>query len=59
MTIDELARKVLEVLDFQQAYFRSRDLAVLQECRQREGELRSICKLVLDEHTNGLKLDLK
>lgn len=58
MKTDELARKVLEVLDFQQAYFRSRDLAVLQECRQREGELWSICKLILDEHTNGLRLDL-
>lgn len=58
MTIAELASEVLKVLDFQQMYFRSRDLAVLQECRQREGKLRHICKLVLDEHTNGLKLDL-
>ena len=58
MTTAELAKRVLEVLDFQQAYFRSRDMSVLNECRQREGQLRHICKLVLDEHINGLKLDL-
>lgn len=59
MTVDALARKVIDVLDYQQNYFRSRDINILQRCKELEGELRHDCKMVLDEHTNGLKLDLQ
>lgn len=58
MSVDALARKVLNVLDYQQNYFRTRDINVLQKCRELEGELRHDCKMVLDEHINGPKLDL-
>lgn len=58
MSVDALARKVLNVLDYQQNYFRTRDVNVLQKCRELEGELRHDCKMVLDEHINGPKLDL-
>lgn len=58
MSVDALARKVLEVLNFQQNYFRTRDINVLQRCREMEGQLRHDCQMVLEEHTNGLKLDL-
>lgn len=58
MSVDALARKVLNVLDYQQNYFRTRDINVLQKCRELEGELRHDCKMVLDEHINGPNLDL-
>lgn len=58
ISVDALARKVLNVLDYQQNYFRMRDINVLQKCRELEGELRHDCKMVLDEHINGPKLDL-
>lgn len=58
MSVDALARKVLNVLDYQQNYFRTRDVSVLGRCRELEGELRHDCKMVLDEHINGPKLDL-
>lgn len=58
MSVDALAHKVLNVLDYQQNYFRTRDINVLQKCRELEGELRHDCKMVLDEYQNGLKLDL-
>lgn len=58
MSVDALARKVLNVLDYQQSSFRTRDINVLQKCRELEGELRHDCKMVLDEHINGLKFDL-
>lgn len=58
MTVDALARKVLNVLAYQQKYYRTRDLKVLQKCRELEGELLHDCQMVLDEHINGPKLDL-
>lgn len=58
MSVDALARKVLNVLDYQQSSFRTRDINVLQKCRELEGELRHDCKMVLDEHINAPKLDL-
>lgn len=47
MTARELAELVLQVLDLQREYFRSRDTNTLAKCRQLESQLRAAAKDVL------------
>lgn len=48
MTIDELATKVIRLLDMQAEYFRGRAPSVLSECKDAERRLRRECVDVLN-----------
>lgn len=47
MTVEELARKVIEVLDAQRRYFKSKSAADLVASKLAERELRAACEAVL------------
>lgn len=48
MTVEELAQRVIEMLDGQQAYFRGgRSSESLQASKKLESELRKDCKAIL------------
>lgn len=43
MKIEDLAQMVLDVLDMQQAYFKSRERDLLIACKEAEARLRLTC----------------
>ncbi len=47
--VKELARIVIEVLDMQVEYFKSRNNETLATCKQAERDLRRRCKAILDD----------
>lgn len=48
MTVDSLARDVLELLRLQRAYFDTRDHAKLVECRVFEQRLKADCDAIVN-----------
>lgn len=47
MTIQELARQVLNVLGLQREYFQTRSQTKLAECRDAERRLKETCETIL------------
>jgi hypothetical protein len=47
MTIEDLAKQALGVLELQQEYFRTRSTAKLAECRDAERKLREACLAIV------------
>lgn len=55
----KLAMLTLEMLAYEDAYFKSRDPQVFADWKKCECEVKTQCQRVRDEHNNGLRLDLK
>jgi hypothetical protein len=57
MTTEELARRVLEVLDAQKKFFRSRSTADLEASKALERALRRDCEEILDPQPTFFRQD--
>jgi hypothetical protein len=49
MTKKEIAEKMLEMLDTQQQYFKTRSSEVLAKSKRLEKEMRALCKSLIEE----------
>ena len=54
MTTPELAKKVIEMLDTQKDFFKTREYPTLQKSKRLESELRKICTEILNPKPTGM-----